>query len=56
MKTREGSPEDWMFLAKERLRAPDLLESAGGSSLSGIELLQESVERFLNPETVFGQD
>lgn len=47
MKTREGSPEDWMFLAKERLRAADLLESAGGSSLSGIELLQESVERFL---------
>jgi HEPN domain-containing protein len=47
MKTHEGNPEDWMFLARERLRAADLLESAGGSHLSGIELLQESVERFL---------
>lgn len=47
MKTREGNPDDWMFLANERLRAADLLQAAGGASLSGIELLQESVERFL---------
>jgi len=47
MKTRETNPDDWMFLAKERLRAADLLQAAGGASLSGIELLQESVERFL---------
>jgi len=48
MKTREANPDDWMFLAKERLRAADLLQAAaGGGSLSGIELLQESVERFL---------
>jgi hypothetical protein len=48
MKTREGNPDDWMFLAKERLRAADLLQAAGGPSLSGIELLQESVERFFS--------
>lgn len=47
MKTREANPDDWMFLAKERLRAADILHDAAGASLSGIELLQESVERFL---------
>ena len=47
MKTRESNPDDWIFLAQERLRAADLLHAAGGISLSGIELLQESVERFL---------
>lgn len=47
MKTREANPDDWMFLAKERLHAADLLQIAGVASLSGIELLQESVERFL---------
>jgi len=47
MKTCEANPDDWMFLAKERLRAADLLQAAAGTSLSCIELLQESVERFL---------
>ena len=47
MKTREANPDDWMFLANERLHAADLLQAAAGATLSGIELLQESVERFL---------
>jgi HEPN domain-containing protein len=47
MKTDEKNPEDWLFLARERLRAADALFQSLGATLSGVELLQEAVERFL---------
>jgi len=47
VKTDETNPYDWLFLARERLHAADALYLAIGTSLSGVELLQESVERFL---------
>lgn len=47
MKTDETNWEDWFFLARERLSAADALRESIGTSLSGVELLQESIERFL---------
>lgn len=47
MTTDETNPHDWLFLARERLLAADALYDAIGTSLSGVELLQESIERFL---------
>jgi HEPN domain-containing protein len=47
VKTSESRPEDWLFLTQERLRAVDALYATEGVTLSGIELLQESVERYL---------
>lgn len=47
MKTDEKNPQDWLFLARERLQAADALFQSLGATLSGVELLQESVERFL---------
>lgn len=47
MRTSEHNPQDWLFLAEERLRAADALFAHERATLSGVELLQESVERFL---------
>ncbi len=47
MITREDDPADWQFLGRERLTSADALFSANGSSLSGVELLQEGVVRYL---------
>jgi len=47
MKTDEKNPDDWLFLARERLQAADALFQALGATYSGVELLQEAVERFL---------
>jgi HEPN domain-containing protein len=47
MKTDENNPQDWLLLARERLRAADALFQTLGATYSGVELLQESVERFL---------
>ncbi len=47
MKTDEKNPQDWLFLARERLQAADALFQSLGITYSGVELLQESVERFL---------
>jgi HEPN domain-containing protein len=47
MKTDEKNPDDWMFLARERLQSADALFQALGPTYSGVELLQEAVERFL---------
>ncbi len=47
MKTDEKNPQDWLFLARERLQAADALFLSLGATYSGVELLQESVERFL---------
>jgi HEPN domain-containing protein len=41
------NPQDWLLLARERLTSADALFQALGTTLSGIELLQEAVERFL---------
>ena len=47
MKTDEKNPDDWLFLARERLQAADALFQSLGATYSGVELLQEAVERFL---------
>ncbi len=43
----ETDPADWFYTAQERLRSVDVLWSNEGLTFSGIELLQEAVERFL---------
>lgn len=47
MKTDEANPEHWFLLAAERLKIADVIFAHEGTSYSGIELLQEAVERFL---------
>ena len=47
MKTDEGNPHDWFLLAKERLEKADALYNQFGPSYSGVELLDEAVERYL---------
>jgi HEPN domain-containing protein len=47
MKTSESNPSDWFLLAKERLDSADALFAARGACYSAVELLQESVERYL---------
>jgi HEPN domain-containing protein len=47
MKTDENNPEDWYRSGRIRLGSVDHLYPLEGSSESVIELLQESVERFL---------
>lgn len=47
MRTSETNPSDWLLLAEERLTAADTLFQALGGTLSCIELLQESLERYL---------
>lgn len=47
MKTRENNPKDWILLAEERLESADALVQSRGVCYSAIELLQESLERYL---------
>ena len=47
MKTDETLPEHWYLLAKERMEAADALLATRGACYSAVELLQESVERYL---------
>ena len=47
MRTDETNPLDWLILARERLTSADALFQSLGATLSGIELLQEAIERFL---------
>ena len=47
MKTQENNPGDWFLLAGERLRSVDALRRSEGITYSCVELLQESVERYL---------
>jgi HEPN domain-containing protein len=47
MKTSEANPSDWFFLANERLASADALLVARGACYSAVELLHESVERYL---------
>lgn len=47
MKTDERNPDDWFLLAKERLKSADALWTQFGPSYSGVELLDEAVERYL---------
>ena len=46
-RTSETDPSDWFAFAEDRLRAADLIWSAEGITHSGIECLQEAVERYL---------
>ena len=46
-KSDENDPADWIYLAADRLKAADLLWEHDGLTASGIELLQEAVERYL---------
>jgi HEPN domain-containing protein len=41
-----NDPADWFFLGADRLEAADVLWNAEGLTAAGIELLQESVERY----------
>ena len=41
----ESDPADWFYLASDRLKTADLVWKAEGLTASGIELLQEAVER-----------
>ena len=43
----ETNPADWFYVATDRLRAADGTWERDGLTMSGIELLQEAVERFL---------
>jgi len=43
----ENNPADWFYLAADRLRAADIVWAHEELTASCIELLQESVERFL---------
>ncbi len=43
----ETDPADWFYLAADRLRSADGAWERDGLTLTGIELLQESVERYL---------
>lgn len=47
MKTQENNPQDWILLAEERLQSADALVQSRGVCYSAIELLQESLERYL---------
>jgi len=47
MKTDETNPLDWFLLGAERLRAADAVRQTCGAGGSAVELLQESVERYL---------
>lgn len=43
----ETNPKDWFYSAADRLQAADVIWRIEGLTHSGIELLQESVERYL---------
>jgi HEPN domain-containing protein len=43
----EKDPADWFYLAADRLKVADLAWRHEGLTASGIELLQEAVERYL---------
>jgi len=43
----ETDPADWFHTAADRLRSADCLWDADGLTLSGLELLQQAIERYL---------
>jgi hypothetical protein len=43
----DKNPADWFYSADDRLKIADLAWEKEGLTQSGIELLQESVERYL---------
>ncbi len=43
----ENNPADWFYSAADRLKVADLAWNVEGVTQSGIELLQEAVERYL---------
>lgn len=46
-KTSPNDPSDWFSFAEDRLRTADLVREHEGITPSGIECLQEAVERYL---------
>lgn len=44
---QESNPQDWFALGRERIESADALFAARGPCYSAVELLQESVERYL---------
>lgn len=47
MKTSESNPQDWFLIAADRLRVGDSTRQHEGITYTGVELLQEAVERYL---------
>lgn len=47
MKTSESNPQDWFLLGADRLRVADSARQHEGITYTGVELLQEAVERYL---------
>jgi HEPN domain-containing protein len=45
--TDETDPKDWFLFAADRLKSADRLWKADGLTMTGIETLQEAVERYL---------
>lgn len=45
--TSDKDPADWFVSAQERIKAADTLWKNDGLTMTGIECLQEGVERFL---------
>ncbi len=45
--TNDKNPADWFAFAEERLHAADVLWQHEGLTATGIEILQEAVERYL---------
>ena len=45
--TKETSPQDWFLFAEDRLKSADSLWKNDGLTMTGIETLQEAVERYL---------
>lgn len=47
MRTHEDNPQDWYYLAAERVRSADAVFETLGGTYSAMELLQEAAERYL---------
>ncbi len=45
--TQANDPADWFAFAQERLHAADVLWNSDGLTFTGVECLQEAVERYL---------
>ena|SRR6266566_1537590 len=46
-RTSDKDPADWFAFARERVRSADVLHQHEGLTATGIEALQEGVERYL---------
>jgi HEPN domain-containing protein len=53
--TDDKDPADWFAFAEDRLRSADVLWNHEGLTATGIEILQEAVERYLKGYLVANQ-